>query len=645
MPSFNAIGQLVFFAWVLAVQVVGLYIFGTGFFLTRIELPDKSKCNVSTALLKSHCAVSDLLTDEETEYLSSAARAAPSGEGCWLPRRYRRAVWVVIDALRFDFATYDPSARHADATPEDLAPGGAGGAAAAGARHYYTNRLPVIHEVLTGGGGGGRALLFEFEADPPTVTMQRLKGLTTGGLPTFIDFRNNFHSPVVKEDNWVDQLSGTAGNHLVFMGDDTWASLYPTQFGRSFPFPSFNTRDLHTVDDGVLRHLGAELARDDWDVMVVHFLGVDHVGHTFGPDSPAMAAKLAQMDGALRRLFEGLGEDTLCLVMGDHGMTDSGNHGGATAAETGAALLVYSKSPLLGQQQRQRQRPRPTPLPTTAGAAAVTAAAAAVAQIDLVPTLSLLLGAPVPFGSLGGAIPELFFGCYLHQAEGGDAIDGTYATAAALPEAAMAGLRQQLAAARWRHREHRHHWRRHRPTFADHESGGRLRAVCAEYRAYLRAALALGRRLWTQYDLPRMYVGLGLAFAAFAGMVGAVCGSVVNATHPALGFGLDAVVAGAAIGSSVGVVWRSIYAALLRWSVRRAAASAASVGGRASGASVPPAPWQWPVLGFEGVVTAVIAVLSCAGLFSNSYIEGEHVLHLFLGASMLLAMAIAAAGA
>ena len=70
---------------------------------------------------------------------------------------------------------------------------------------------------------------------------QRLKGLTTGGLPTFIDFRNNFHSPEIREDNWVHQLV-KLGKELVFMGDDTWSSLYPTQFERAYPFPSFNTR-------------------------------------------------------------------------------------------------------------------------------------------------------------------------------------------------------------------------------------------------------------------------------------------------------------------------------------------------------------------------------------------------------------------
>jgi hypothetical protein len=36
-------------------------------------------------------------------------------------------------------------------------------------------------------------------------------------------------------------------------------------------------------------------------------------------------------------------------------------------------------------------------------------------QIDLVPTLSLLLGAPIPFGSLGGIIPEMFAGLYAHE--------------------------------------------------------------------------------------------------------------------------------------------------------------------------------------------------------------------------------------
>ena len=39
------------------------------------------------------------------------------------------------------------------------------------------------------------------------------------------------------------------------MGDDTWESLFPKKFHRSLPFPSFNVKDLHTVDNGILQHL------------------------------------------------------------------------------------------------------------------------------------------------------------------------------------------------------------------------------------------------------------------------------------------------------------------------------------------------------------------------------------------------------
>lgn len=38
----------------------------------------------------------------------------------------------------------------------------------------------------------------------------------------------------------------------------------------------------------------------DWEVLVAHFLGVDHCGHSLGPDHPAMADKLTQMDGVIR---------------------------------------------------------------------------------------------------------------------------------------------------------------------------------------------------------------------------------------------------------------------------------------------------------------------------------------------------------
>lgn len=385
--------QLFFFIWLLAAQLASLGVFGSGFFLTRVELPNRSACDLDS-----------LLTEEEKQLLNiKSIDVDGAANGCWLPRRYKRAIWVVIDALRFDFAQWSPTEARQQGSQS---------------RHYL-NKLPVIRDVLQNSGkqGHGGSLLFQFEADPPTVTMQRLKGLTTGALPTFIDFRNNFHSPEIVEDNWVDQLV-KEGKRLTFMGDDTWSNLYPRQFQRAFPFPSFNTRDLHTVDDGILSQLPDELSRDDWDVLVLHFLGVDHVGHTFGPSSLAMEEKLKQMDKALRTVFSSAGDDTVVMVMGDHGMTADGNHGGATVEETGAALLMYSSGGLLlgsadshgnGVMGWARDDGKFYKVDQ------VDFWSRTIAQVDLVPTLSLLLGGPIPFGSLGGVLPEVFAGPYASE--------------------------------------------------------------------------------------------------------------------------------------------------------------------------------------------------------------------------------------
>ena len=61
--------------------------------------------------------------------------------------------------------------------------------------------------------------------------------------------------------------------------------------------------DLDTVDRGVSKELASELrASHTWDVLVAHFLGVDHAGHKYGPDHPEMGRKLTEMNQVTKRL-------------------------------------------------------------------------------------------------------------------------------------------------------------------------------------------------------------------------------------------------------------------------------------------------------------------------------------------------------
>lgn len=76
----------------------------------------------------------------------------------------------------------------------------------------------------------------------------------------------------------------------------------------------------------------------------------------------------------------------MLFVIGDHGMTVTGDHGGESEDEVTAGMFVYSKEVLSNFGPVQQS----------------------VKQIDLVPTLATILGVPTPFQSLGNAIINCF---------------------------------------------------------------------------------------------------------------------------------------------------------------------------------------------------------------------------------------------
>lgn len=64
------------------------------------------------------------------------------------------------------------------------------------------------------------------------MTLPRLKALTTGSNPTFLDAILNVAEESVSSavlenvDSWVRQMS-EEGKKVVFAGDDTWLRLFP----------------------------------------------------------------------------------------------------------------------------------------------------------------------------------------------------------------------------------------------------------------------------------------------------------------------------------------------------------------------------------------------------------------------------------
>lgn len=67
-----------------------------------------------------------------------------------------------------------------------------------------------------------------------------------------------------------------------------------------------------------------ELKKDDWDLLVAHYLGVDHAGHRYGPNHSEMKRKLDETNARIEKIIKIIPKDVILYVVGDHGMTESG---------------------------------------------------------------------------------------------------------------------------------------------------------------------------------------------------------------------------------------------------------------------------------------------------------------------------------
>lgn len=290
---------------------------------------------------------------------------------------FSKFVLVVIDALRSDFV-FEKSKSH----------------------------FSYVHSLLEQGNAWG----FTAFSNPPTVTLPRLKGITTGSTPNFLDAilnvaEDDSSSNLKEQDSWVKQFINH-GKRVRFFGDDTWLKLFPLHFFDEYEGTnSFFVSDFEQVDLNVTRHVPHQLQnQDDWDALILHYLGLDHIGHKGGSGSQFMPGKHEEMDAIIKQIYENSDDDTLICVMGDHGMNDNGNHGGSSAGETSAALVFMSKK-LQDYEVPAEQKSVHLPVEDTSTAPNYQYLTS-IQQVDLVPTLAALFNFPIPKNSVGVLIRD-----------------------------------------------------------------------------------------------------------------------------------------------------------------------------------------------------------------------------------------------
>ncbi|XP_072942547.1 GPI ethanolamine phosphate transferase 2 isoform X1 [Epargyreus clarus] len=267
-------------------------------------------------------------------------------------------VLMVIDGLRYDFVR------------EDL--------------------MPFTGEIVK----NKTACIYVCVADPPTVTMPRIKAMMTGSVSTFADVALNFGAPAVQGDS-VLRVAANRGRKSIMYGDDTWLRLFPGLWSESDGTTSFFVTDYTEVDNNVTRHLDKVLTPDEknkptFDFLVLHYLGLDHIGHLEGANSPKIKPKLLEMDEIVKKIYTAMQKwdrTGVLMIGGDHGMRDAGGHGGSSPAEVLVPLVVVKTG---DNACPYKLGPGP-----------------AISQVDIAPTIAWLLNAPIPGDSSGTILPSL----------------------------------------------------------------------------------------------------------------------------------------------------------------------------------------------------------------------------------------------
>ncbi|KAE8271277.1 hypothetical protein A4X09_0g1054 [Tilletia walkeri] len=551
-------------------HLFGLSLFTRGFLLTRRQL-DGARSVGCVEGLESYVPRAPSSIGDLGDW------SALSSEECALPNQmtYDRAVILIVDALRYDFLA--PLSNNTESfTPHPNQHG----------------HLPYPADLIAHHPSHG--FLTHFYADPPTTTLQRIKGLTTGTLPTFVDASANFGGGQrIEEDNWIEQLRVRKKGKVVFGGDDTWMGLFPNTFDSATPFDSFNVHDLDTVDQGVRKvlepYLSAGSEKEDWSLLLLHNLGLDHAGHRFSSTHPSVKRKLVETDTLVRDIITHLAPEpssstsssqetprTLFVLLGDHGMDPQGDHGGDAELEVGAGLFVWSSgrsggfsgsasssSPaleahvdvmnLLSNEWGKDDHLVPSSRVPFSPLGPPSLTHRSISQIDLVPSLSLLLGQPIPFNSLGTVIPELFAQAEFDSGgEGGEVEPGrdvllralrmnahqirtylrAYSSGGTGQEnegnggsrtggALGAELEDELDGLWESARKADAHFASLVHSSAPHaEITTARRAASRSYFLFTRAALTRARQVWATFEMRLIWLGLGLLAVGCAALVG-----------------------------------------------------------------------------------------------------------------------------
>ena len=294
----------------------------------------------------------------------------------WFEPKSNKVIFILVDALRFDFLinqSEDPL------LPENWA------------EYQFSNFTKALNETPE------NSVILKAYVDAPTLTTARVPCMMSGNFPLKASNFHHFGGLPVIEDNILHQLT-QAGRKSYFAGDPLWPQFFPNDFVNSSTIRGYDIKD-YEVDKESFEFLWDVFRNKKFDFLVGHFLGIDHMGHSTNLLHLNTILAKNKIEDFLLKLMQEMDDETTLIVIGDHGAELSGEHGKDSFGETHVPIVGYNKK---GFQKNLQNGD------TLAKVMKNLYNGDQVKQVDIVPTLAMLLGVPIPFSNFGQIIDDFY---------------------------------------------------------------------------------------------------------------------------------------------------------------------------------------------------------------------------------------------
>jgi len=298
----------------------------------------------------------------------AAARYEPAFEaGMAEPDAAQRVVIVVIDGLRWDFATDEAQS-------------------------------PVLPAFFNSSDDG---VLLAMRASLPSMSVPNWLTLMTGTRPEFHGLLGNLLAP----ETLFDSIFHVAARYAVtrgMTGSPWFSQIVRTQLPVLSGDGTLSTgaggggsESADPADRLRYEVLKTALA-EDYRLFLAHLSDVDLQGHAHGVEAGGLyRSAVANKTAILEDLRGRLGPETTLLVVSDHGHADRGGHGGTSELMLNIPLYVYQAGSRLGDRLE------------LADGHLLPGNTEPLANVDVAPTVCALLDLPPPRTSSGQFIEPL----------------------------------------------------------------------------------------------------------------------------------------------------------------------------------------------------------------------------------------------